>query len=53
MAGVVLALSRFHTAAVEALSEQSCLEFEANLSIPITETFTTKTSAVTAAWHEH
>lgn len=40
MAGVELVLSRrFHTAAVEALSTQSSLEFGANFSIPMTETF--------------
>lgn len=40
VAGVELVLSRcFHTAAVEALSEQSsCLKFGANFSIPMTKT---------------
>lgn len=40
MAGVELVLTRcFHTAAMEALSEQSSLKFGANFSIPMTETF--------------
>lgn len=39
MAGVELALSRSHAAAVAALSEQSSLKFGANFSIAVTETF--------------
>lgn len=53
MAGVELVLSRcFHTAALAAPSKkQSSLKFVANLCND--RNFQTKTSSVTAAWHEH